>query len=142
VHEDEFPSISVVLSPAQLDHVLRAAAQSRARGLSALLGATVVRTRSGTDGHREPSEEDARGASSRRLPSDSSDPRLSQSLMRGLSLLRCLDGEDEPRGIVEIAEALDMKPSTVHRYALTLVHLGLLERSPHTRKYSLPRLAP
>jgi DNA-binding IclR family transcriptional regulator len=31
-----------------------------------------------------------------------------------------------------------MSPSTTHRYALTLVELGLLERCPDTRKYRLP----
>jgi DNA-binding IclR family transcriptional regulator len=31
-----------------------------------------------------------------------------------------------------------MSPSTAHRYAFTLVELGLLERSPTTRKYRLP----
>jgi hypothetical protein len=141
VSEDELPSISIVLSPAQVHAVLRATAQSRVRDVSALLDATVVRTRSGTDEHRELSEEDARGASSGILPSDSSDPRLSRSLLRGLSLLTCFDADRKPRGIVEIADALDMSPSSAHRYALTLVHLGLLERSPQTRKYSLPRPA-
>lgn len=140
--EDELPSISVVLSPAQVHAVLSAAAQSRARGLSALLDTTVVRTRSGTDEHRELSEGDTGGTSSGILPSGSSDPRLSQSLLRGLSLLTCFDPEGKPRGIVEIANALGMSQSTAHRYALTLVHLGLLERSPQTRKYSLPRPAP
>lgn len=142
MYDRELPSISIVLSPAQVDHVLRAAAQTGARGLPALLGATVVRTRFGADGHRQPSEEDAGGASSRRSPSASSDPRLSQSLLRGLSLLGCFDAEDQPRGIVEIADALGMSASAAHRYALTLVHLGLLEHSPRTRKYSLPRVAP
>jgi len=42
------------------------------------------------------------------------------------------------RGIVELADELGMSPSTAHRYALTLVELGLLERCPKTRKYRLP----
>jgi hypothetical protein len=134
-------SLSQVLSPAQVDDVLRAAARSRARSVSAPLGATVVRTRSGTKGDRELSKEDDGGALSGMLPSDSSDPRLSRSLLRGLSLLTCFDADGEPRGIVDVANALGMSPSSAHRYALTLVHVGLLERSPQTRKYSLPRLA-
>jgi DNA-binding IclR family transcriptional regulator len=31
-----------------------------------------------------------------------------------------------------------MSPSTTHRYASTLVEMGLLERCPKTRKYRLP----
>jgi DNA-binding IclR family transcriptional regulator len=62
-------------------------------------------------------------------------------LLRGLSLLTCFDADGGPRGIVDMAKSLDMSPSSAHRYALTLVHLGLLERSPRTRKYSLPRAA-
>jgi hypothetical protein len=138
VSEDELPSISIVLSPAQVHDVLIAAGQTRARGLSALLGAIVVRTRSGTDGPRELSEQDAGGASSGILPSKSTDRRLSLSLLRGLSLLTCFDAEGQPRGIVGVAEELGMSSSTAHRHALTLVHVGLLERSPQTRKYSLP----
>src|ERR1700733_5525832 len=44
----------------------------------------------------------------------------------------------EPRGILELARDLDLSPSTAHRYAITLVELGLLERCPKTRKYRLP----
>jgi len=43
------------------------------------------------------------------------------------------------RGIVELAADLRMSPSTAHRYALTLVEVGLLERCPRTRKYRLPQ---
>ena len=46
-----------------------------------------------------------------------------------------VDGE---RGIVELANDLGMSPSTAHRYAHTLVEVGLLERCPKTRKYRLP----
>ena len=31
-----------------------------------------------------------------------------------------------------------MSPSTAHRYAQTLIELGLLERCPKSRKYRLP----
>jgi DNA-binding MarR family transcriptional regulator len=65
------------------------------------------------------------------------DPRLSRSLLRGLSLLTCFGGDGIQRGIVELAGDLDMSPSTAHRYAHTLVELGLLERCPRTRKYRL-----
>jgi hypothetical protein len=121
VHGNGVPSISITLSPAQVDDVLRAAAQSRALSVSVLLGTAGVAA-----------------APSSMLLGDISDPRLSRSLLRGLSLLACFDAEGAARGIIELANELDLSPSTAHRYALTLVHLGLLERSPDTRKYGWP----
>lgn len=72
------------------------------------------------------------------LPVDVVDPRLSRSLLRGLALLSCFGPDGAARGIVELAGDLGMSPSTAHRYALTLVELGLLEQCPQTRKYRLP----
>ncbi|MEA2215148.1 MAG: IclR helix-turn-helix domain, partial [Solirubrobacteraceae bacterium] len=54
------------------------------------------------------------------------------------SLLTCFASEDEERGIVELSRDAGMSASTAHRYALTLVELGLLERSPSSRRYRLP----
>jgi hypothetical protein len=105
-------SISITLSPAQVDAVVRAANNSRAPSVSSLIGGG--------------------------MPVDESDPRLSRSLLRGLSLLNCFEPEGQERGIIEIADDLNMSPSTTHRYASTLVELGLLERCPKTRKYRLP----
>jgi hypothetical protein len=139
MNEDGRPTISTALSPARVHDVLHAAAQSRAPSVSALAGARVVGAPR-ANGHDELSEEDDGEPPSGMLRSDSFDPRMSRSLLRGLSLLTCFDAEGEPRGIVDMANALGMSPSSAHRYALTLVHLGLLERSPQTRKYSLPRL--
>ena len=110
VSEDGHPSISITLSPAQVDDVLRAAARSRAPSVSALLGTSVAAARSSRNGHRESSEQDNGGAPSGMLPIDSSDPRLSRSLLRGLSLLTCFDAEGEPRGIVDLANALEHEP--------------------------------
>jgi hypothetical protein len=84
--------------------------------------------------------DNGKGGQDASLDPDMADARLSRSLLRGLSLLTCFTDEGEPRGIVEVAQELDMSPSTAHRYALTLLALGLLDRSPHTRKYSLPKL--
>ena len=39
--------------------------------------------------------------------------------------------------MVELAGELGLSPSTAHRYAQTLLELGLLERSPTTRRYRL-----
>jgi IclR helix-turn-helix domain len=127
VYLDQSPPISITLSPAQVDDVLRAAAQSRAPSVSTLVGAAETRS------DREPP--------SGMLPADTSDRRLSRSLLRGLSILTRFNADGEPRGIIELARELDMSPSTAHRYALTLVELGLLERCPRTRKYSLPGAA-
>jgi hypothetical protein len=132
---------SAALSPVQVHDVVRAAALSRVPSVSPQRGASVVGPRPSANGHGELSEEDDGGPRRGMLPSDSSDPRLSRSLLRGLSLLTCFDAQGGPRGIVDMANALGMSPSSAHRYALTLVHLGLLERSPRTRKYSLPRAA-
>jgi DNA-binding IclR family transcriptional regulator len=43
---------------------------------------------------------------------------------------------------VEIAGELGMSPSTAHRYLQTLLELGLVERSPRTRRYRLATAAP
>jgi hypothetical protein len=104
--------IAITLSPAQVDEVVRAASQSRAPSISTVIGGY--------------------------LPSDLDDPRLSRSLLRGLSLLTCFGREGGARGIVELAGDAGMSPSTAHRYASTLVELGLLERDPKSRKYRLP----
>ena len=63
---------------------------------------------------------------------------LTRSLLRGLSLLTCFGPDGAARGIVELARDAGMSPSTAHRYASTLVELGLLERCPKSRKYRLP----
>jgi hypothetical protein len=110
--KSEQVSIAITLSPTQVDEVVRAASQSRAPSISAVIGGY--------------------------LPSDLDDPRLSQSLMRGLSLLTCFGPDGAARGIVELSHDAGMSPSTAHRYASTLVELGLLQRDPKSRKYRLP----
>jgi hypothetical protein len=112
MNNDQQQPISITLSPTQIDAVVRAATNSRAPSVSTLIGGY--------------------------MPGDTDDPRLSRSLLRGLSLLTCFGPEGGWRGIVELAGEIGMSPSTAHRYAYTLVELGLLERSPDTRKYRLP----
>jgi hypothetical protein len=109
-------TISINLSPAQVDAVVRAATNSRSPSVATLVGGYVS--------------------------VDAADPRLSRSLLRGLSLLSCFGPDGAERGIIEIAEDLGMSPSTTHRYASTLVELGLLERCPKTRKYRPPDTQP
>jgi IclR helix-turn-helix domain len=125
-------SISITLSPVQVDEVLRAASRSRAPSVSRLLGALL-------EGHAaDTADGGGRPRSAGHLPTDTSDRRLSRSLLRGLSLLTCFGPDGGERGIVEMARQLGMSASTTHRYALTLLELGLLERCPGTRKYRLP----
>ena len=64
------------------------------------------------------------------------DPRFSQSLARGLAILRCFAPERPVLGIADIADELSMSRSTTHRYVITLVALGFLEQGA-SRKYRL-----
>lgn len=63
--------------------------------------------------------------------------RLSRSLLSGLLVLSCFSSEGADLGIKEISQELELNTSTVHRYVLTLVAAGLLERDPDTRRYRL-----
>jgi IclR family transcriptional regulator, pca regulon regulatory protein len=74
------------------------------------------------------------GVPSREPPRDS---RFSQSLERGLAVLRCFTPKRPELGISEIADELQMSKSTVHRYAITLVALGYLEQLNPSHKYRL-----
>lgn len=62
--------------------------------------------------------------------------RYSQSLERGLAILRCFTPERPMLGIAEIADPLGMSRSTTHRYVITLAALGFLEQGAN-RKYRL-----
>src|SRR5271169_2078612 len=64
------------------------------------------------------------------------EPRYSQSLERGLAILRCFTPSRPVLGIADIADELDMSRSTTHRYVITLVALGYLEQGA-SRKYRL-----
>ena len=144
--DSEQVSIAITLSPAQVDEVVRAAAQSRAPSISTLIADSLNTPFEPANGAPSPmpaQDEDANGAAKESqvggyLPTGPSDPRLSRSLLRGLSLLTCFGPDGAARGIVEIAHDAGMSPSTAHRYAATLVELGLLERDPKSRKYRLP----
>lgn len=137
-------SISITLSPAQVDQVVRAAAQGSAPSFSALISTTLNaqwltaddKVAAPPDGeHGDKKASDTAGY----FPSYD-DTRLSRSLMRGLSILTCFGPDNRERGIIELATQLGMSPSTTHRYVVTLVELGLLERSPRSRKYRLARV--
>jgi hypothetical protein len=140
-------AITITLSPTQVDDIVRAAARGRAPSISTLIADSLAApvARNGNVTPRSAKGEKAaaaRGSLAARgyMPSETTDARLSRSLLRGLSLLTGFGPDGEQRGIVELADDLGMSPSTAHRYALTLVELGLLERCPRTRKYRLPQI--
>ena len=140
-------AITITLSPTQVDDIVRAAARGRAPSISTLIADSLAAPVAG-NGNGSPRSAKAEKAAPARgslaargyMPSETTDARLSRSLLRGLSLLTGFGPDGEQRGIVELADDLGMSPSTAHRYALTLVELGLLERCPRTRKYRLPQI--
>lgn len=144
-------SISITLSPAQVDQVVRAAAQGSTPSFSALISTRLntgrleaeregIRPSEGAaNGDTADGQSDVQAGSKGYFPSYE-DARLSRSLLRGLSVLTCFGPDNEERGIIELADLLGMSASTTHRYVTTLVELGLLERSTRSRKYRLPHV--
>jgi IclR family pca regulon transcriptional regulator len=65
-----------------------------------------------------------------------STPRYSQSLERGLAILRMFMPARPVLGIADIADGLGVSRSTTHRYVVTLVALGYLEQDVSS-KYRL-----
>jgi IclR family pca regulon transcriptional regulator len=61
------------------------------------------------------------------------EPRYSQSIERGLAILEFFTSERPMLGISDIADPLGMGRSTTHRYVVTLVALGFLERGANHR---------
>jgi hypothetical protein len=135
----EHETITITLSPAQIDTVVRAASRGHSPSVSALVVDSLAASRA-SNGAGAGSKSPTASATRRRgyTLADTDDPRLSRSLLRGLSLLSGFGPDAPERGIVELAQELGMSASTAHRYAVTLVELGLLERCPRTRKYRLP----
>lgn len=131
-------NIAIALSPAQVEQVIRAAGSRRGGPASTLLVAALdnAHARAGaradgrSDGHGSLHE-----AAQLALEQALSDPQLSQSLLRGLTVLSCYGPERPWRAIIDLAKELDMSPSTTHRYVKTLRAVGLLEQHPTTREY-------
>ncbi|HEY2181535.1 MAG TPA: helix-turn-helix domain-containing protein [Solirubrobacteraceae bacterium] len=137
LHEHE--AITITLSPVQVDAVVRAASRGHSPSVSALVADSLAASLASNGAGAVAKSSAASGARRRGyMPADTDDPRLSRSLLRGLSLLTGFGPDGAERGIVELADELGMSASTAHRYAVTLVELGLLERCPRTRKYRLP----
>ncbi len=115
-------SITIELSKAQIDQVVRSAGQGGT--LSVLLSAV-----------RDP--EWPLSPDEWSYPTQMDDRRLSRSLLSGLLVLSCFPSDGGYLGIAELARMLDMNTSTTHRYVTTLLAVGLLERNSSTRKYRL-----
>ncbi|HEX8714040.1 MAG TPA: helix-turn-helix domain-containing protein [Solirubrobacteraceae bacterium] len=117
-------AVSIELSKAQIDQVVRSAGQSGT--LSVLLSAV-----------RDPDWPLSLDSEGWGYPTQMDDRRLSRSLLSGLLVLSCFPPDGGYLGIAELARMLNMNTSTTHRYVTTLLAVGLLERDPGTRKYRL-----
>ncbi|HEX5308494.1 MAG TPA: helix-turn-helix domain-containing protein [Solirubrobacteraceae bacterium] len=115
--------VSITLSPNQIDHIVRAALGAGAAPSVSSLGDGALSAAS------------ARQALSARYRALQDNRRLSRSLLAGLLVLSCFSSEGRDLGIKDISEELELNTSTVHRYVVTLVAAGLLERDPETRRY-------
>ena len=109
--------ITIELTSAQMDRVVRRA--SDARRLELLRGLAERAARRRTQGLAE-------------------SPRLSRSLLLGLLVLAAFPLDGSALAVTDIAGRLDMSPSTTHRYMTTLLAVGLLEQDPRTRRYHIP----
>jgi hypothetical protein len=117
-------SVSIELSKAQVDQVVRAAGQGGT--MSVLLSAL-----------KDPSWSLALDSEEWVYPAQLEDRRLSRSLLSGLLVLSCFPSDGGYLGIAELARMLGMNTSTTHRYVTTLLAVGLLERDAATRRYRL-----
>jgi hypothetical protein len=118
--------VLITLSRNQVEQVMRAALGS---GATPSMSALIVGS-----GMHQPH---ARQALSSRYRALQDNRRLSRSLLAGLLVLSCFPPEGVDMGIKDISEQLDLNTSTVHRYVVTLMAAGLLERDPETRRYRL-----
>jgi len=76
------------------------------------------------------------------MPAESPSNRMSSSLIRGVAVLNAFTPERPVLGIVELAQLLAMRTSTVHRYVRTLEYLGYLAQDESTRRYRIARRVP
>ena len=110
--------VAIDMSAAQVDHVVRAASDG---GSMRVLLSGLGDVRSAFSAGREQLE----------------NPRLSRSLLSGLLLLASFPADGSYVRVTQTARMLGMSPSTTHRYLVTLLAVGLLERDPSTRQYRL-----
>jgi hypothetical protein len=109
--------ITITLSKTQVKQVMRGATDEE--GLTRLLGGIGALKLTSYKEHLD-------------------DERFSRSLLRGLMVLASFPSDGSARRVTDVAKQLGLGASTTHRYAITLVELGLLERDPASRHYRLP----
>jgi hypothetical protein len=120
-HGAEEESVRISLSQEQLDQITR---QIVGQGNPS----------EPLDGVEHPAEAIAALADSSLLE----DRRISRSVLIGLLTLACFAPVGAERRLVDVAQILNLPPSSIHRYVRTLVAVGLLEQAPVTREYRLP----
>jgi hypothetical protein len=118
--------VSLELTQAQVEAIVRATADSHGPSLNLLLSGLITE------------EAISEGSLEDKYFAELESGRLSHSLFRGLLILALFISGEEGRGVVEVARQLGLSPSTTHRYMTTLVAFGLLVQDPATRKYRLP----
>ncbi len=69
--------------------------------------------------------------------SDAANGMFNQSFAKGLKALFAFRGQQSAMSLSELAAALQASVSSVQRTVYTLERLGLIQKSPKTRKYSL-----
>lgn len=62
---------------------------------------------------------------------------MDSTLLKGLTVLERVAASNEPRGVTELSEELQLTKSNVHRILKTLEAAGYLARDETTRRYSL-----
>ena len=141
--ERDQAAITIALSPTQVDAVLRAAADERAPSIANIIAGSLARAR---DADRRTRAGDGDGPAIARRRGAAASCSRARSTTRGCrgrccAASRCWRASGPTAASAASSSwpnELGMSPSTAHRYALTLVELGLLERCPKTRKYRLP----
>lgn len=113
------PAIWLELSKEQVRQLLRA--RGAGQGLAAIL---------------------RRGVDARDVPAALASldgKRFSRSLLAGLLLFASFPRDGSGIGINDLSRLTAMQPSTTHRYATTLLEVGLVEQAPGSRRYCIPR---
>jgi hypothetical protein len=118
--------VSVELTRAQVDAIIRTTAETHGPSLNLLLSGLITE------------QAISEGSLEERYFAELESGRLSHSLFRGLLILALFISGEEGRGVVDVARQLGLSPSTTHRYMTTLVAFGLLVQDPSSRKYRLP----
>lgn len=113
--------IAVVLTRAQVDGVLREAADTA--GVQGFLFARSVKA----------------GDAARAVLTgpEMVDPGISHSALMFLVVVAYIFRAGGPCRVIDVAAALGLSPSTTHRYVRTAVQAGLLEQDERSRAYQI-----